>query len=74
MLSLPNRDLGCRLPRPNQVLHCWPLTPDISGVKLETITDGLSVQMMHIGSYDSEPVRKASKTLSLQQLFATTLA
>ena len=56
MLSLPNQDLGCRLPRPKQVLHCWPLTPDISGVKLETITDGLSVQMMHIGSYDSEPV------------------
>jgi hypothetical protein len=29
--------------------------PDLSGVKLETITDGLSVQMTHVGSYDSEP-------------------
>ena len=28
--------------------------PDLSGVTLETITDGLSVQMTHIGSYDSE--------------------
>ncbi|HHX28965.1 MAG TPA: hypothetical protein GX716_08180 [Firmicutes bacterium] len=29
--------------------------PDLSRVNLETITDGLSVQMTHIGSYDSEP-------------------
>lgn len=29
--------------------------PDLSGVRLETMTDGLSVQIMHVGSYDSEP-------------------
>lgn len=29
--------------------------PDMSLVELRTITDGLSVQMTHIGSYDSEP-------------------
>jgi hypothetical protein len=29
--------------------------PDLSSVKLETIADGLSVQMMHVGTFDSEP-------------------
>lgn len=30
--------------------------PLLEDVKFETITDGLCVQMLHIGSYDSEPV------------------
>ncbi|MGE5579417.1 MAG: GyrI-like domain-containing protein [Bacillota bacterium] len=29
--------------------------PDLSLVELRTITDGLSVQMMHVGPYDAEP-------------------
>lgn len=29
--------------------------PDLSLVELRTITDGLSVQMMHVGPYDDEP-------------------
>lgn len=29
--------------------------PDMSLVRLRTITDGLSVQMMHVGPYDAEP-------------------
>lgn len=29
--------------------------PDMSLVDLKTITDGLSVQMTHIGPYDAEP-------------------
>ena len=29
--------------------------PDLSQVELRTITDGLSVQMMHVGPYDEEP-------------------
>jgi hypothetical protein len=29
--------------------------PDLSGVELKTITDGLSVQMTHVGPYDAEP-------------------
>ena len=29
--------------------------PDMSLLQLRTITDGLSVQMMHIGPYDAEP-------------------
>lgn len=28
---------------------------DCSSVKLETMTEGLTVQMMHVGSYDAEP-------------------
>ncbi|NLK73256.1 MAG: transcriptional regulator, partial [Clostridiales bacterium] len=32
---------------------------DISKAKLETITEGLCVQVMHIGSYDDEPVMAA---------------
>jgi len=33
---------------------------DISKAKLETITEGLCVQVMHIGSYDDEPVMVAA--------------
>lgn len=33
---------------------------DISKAKLETITEGLCVQIMHIGSYDDEPVTVAA--------------
>lgn len=33
---------------------------DISKAKLETITEGLCVQVMHIGSYDDEPATVAS--------------
>ena len=33
---------------------------DISKAKLETITEGLSVQVMHIGSYDDEPATVAA--------------
>lgn len=29
--------------------------PDLSSVELKTITDGLSVQMTHVGPYDAEP-------------------
>jgi hypothetical protein len=29
--------------------------PDLSGVVVKTITDGLSVQMTHVGPYDAEP-------------------
>ena len=45
-----------------QVLH-WALEEcarkkpgvDLSGVRLETVTEGLCVQCMHIGPYDDEP-------------------
>jgi hypothetical protein len=33
---------------------------DISKAKLETITEGLCVQVMHIGSYDDEPATVAA--------------
>ena len=36
------------------------LNLDIAKVKLETITEGLCVQVMHIGSYDDEPATVAA--------------
>ncbi|MDD4688919.1 MAG: GyrI-like domain-containing protein [Eubacteriales bacterium] len=39
---------------------------DISKAKLETITEGLCVQVMHIGSYDDEPA-----TITTLDMFAT---